>query len=68
MTRKPNRAIEHLSGFWFFLRARDRTIAAVESVEEREMMIQAGLLSFDLTKAADARVASDRVEQDFSLL
>lgn len=52
----------------FFLRARDRTIAAVESVKEREMMIQAGLLSFDLTKAADARVASDRVEQDFSML
>jgi hypothetical protein len=45
---------------WFFLRARDRTIAAVESVKEREMMIQAGLLSFDLTKAADVRVASDR--------
>jgi len=40
------------------------TIAAVESVKEREMMIQAGLLSFDLTKAADARAASDRVEQD----
>ena len=53
---------------WFFLRGRDRTIAAVESVKEREMMIQAGLLSFDLTKAADARVASDRVEQDFSVL
>jgi len=33
-----------------------------------EMMIQAGRLSFDLTKAADARVASDRVEQDFSVL
>jgi hypothetical protein len=53
---------------WFFLRARDRTIAAVESVKEREMMIQAGLLSVDLTKAADARVASDRVEQDFSVV
>jgi hypothetical protein len=52
---------------WFLLRARDRTIAAVESVKEREMMIQAGLLSFDLTKAADARVASDRVKQDFSM-
>ncbi len=34
----------------------------------REMMIQAGLLLFDLTKAADARAASDRVEQDFSML